>query len=89
MQSDLVSEGSFSLAKNCEELFTELNAIAPKSRFILPLSESSDSVEQLLVEANECLRVLLVDDSTYNLFVLNELIISINAHVLIDEALHG
>lgn len=35
------------------------------------------------------LNVLLVDDQSYNLFVLHEIIMEINPRVKIEEALHG
>lgn len=35
------------------------------------------------------LRILCVDDSTYNLFVLKELLLNINNNLMVDTALNG
>lgn len=35
------------------------------------------------------LRILCVDDSTYNLFVLKELLLNINNNLIVDTALNG
>lgn len=63
------------------------------TRGILNIQSPQPNIENLNIQEDSShiknLRILCVDDSSYNLFVLKELLLNININIIIDTALNG
>ena len=68
---------------------THLEAILTESLMTGSLNESIPFMQVSADQSGKPLRLLVVDDQPYNLFVLREILLTINPTYIIDEALNG